>query len=163
MGTTAHTSPLRALSTFELIERYAEILDEFRDRGLLRTGSSLGSELAEHLVAVAYSGTRAPQRNQRGWDIEVLAEQRLQVKHRMLTGTHPNRAIDFSNWDFHRCIVIAFNPDYSIQRALEYDVEELRPLAKRTSRDKDRVILEGLPPEKATDVTEKLREALRAL
>lgn len=68
--------------TQELLRLYAQILTELLRRGVVRSRNAPAGDLAELLVARAYSGDLAPL-SEKSWDVDA-GGRKLQVKSRVI-------------------------------------------------------------------------------
>ena len=75
------TIPWGKLTLKEVLRLQGLIVDELRDRKIIRTRNVVG-ELAETIVAQAYAGDLGPP-SQTGWDVRV-GDRKLQVKCRVV-------------------------------------------------------------------------------
>lgn len=86
----------------------------------------------ELLVAHAYSGELAPN-SEKSWDVRTPDGRTLQVKCRVLdpdqVGSNVTPA--FRSWDFDAAVIVLLWPDdLSVARAVEFDVDQIRDLAR---------------------------------
>lgn len=151
-----------------LLARFAAVLGELHDRGIVRTRATPAGDLADVVVATAYAGRLAPPSGA-GWDVWSADGRRLQVKCRV---AHPDlRASEtyspFRSWDFDACVFVLLDPStYAVRRAVEVPVGSVEKASAhsewaaghRVRVDQDLLGLAG-----AVDVTNRLRAALREL
>jgi hypothetical protein len=160
--------PVRDLSATALLGRYAEVMGELFDRGIVRTRNAPAGDLAELLVARALGGTLAPN-PARGWHVALPDGRHLLVKCRVI---HPGQRTGQSysairSWGFDGCVFVQLDASsYGVRSAVEVPVAVVREIShQRDWADSGRVRvaedLAGLPA--AVSRTEALRAALAAL
>lgn len=110
---------IRSRSTLDLLAAYVEILDELVRRNVIRTRNAPAGDLAERVVAAAYSGELAAN-SSKSWDVRASDGRLLQVKSRVI-GPDTRRSQVFSpfrTFDFDACVFVIFDArDYSISNA----------------------------------------------
>ncbi len=159
---------VRNLSATALLRRYAEVMAELYDRGIVRTRNAPAGDLAELLVARAVGGELAPN-PARGWHVVLPDATHLLVKCRVL---HPGQRSGQSysairSWGFDGCVFVLFDAaTYAVRSAVEVPVAVVREISHQQAwADSGRVRvaedLASLPG--ATDRTADLRAALAAL
>lgn len=109
---------LRTKSIAELLALHAAILEELRDRGVLRSANNPTGDLAEHLFCQAFGWTQ--ERNSvKAFDATGRDGTRYQVKGRRLHRRNRSRQLsairDLDGFDI--LAVVLFDDAYSIQRA----------------------------------------------
>lgn len=116
---------LSLLSVRELLRQRAEIAAAFKERGLVRTNTSLLGELSEKIVQSARGGGNLARASQKAFDVIDLEGSRIQVK-----ATSSINAADFfsfSSFDFDTAVMLAFDPaSFDITWACEIASRELR-------------------------------------
>ena len=118
-GITA-VSDLKALSPTQLLSLYAQVSDELRERGVVRSANNPTGDLAEHLFCKAYgwkqAGQAHPAADATGEDGKLyqIKERRwnAQNKSRVLGAL---RALPDGGFDFLAAVL--FRSDYTIERA----------------------------------------------
>jgi hypothetical protein len=158
------------LTAHELLRRYAGIRRELRSRGIIRTLNAPAGDLAETLVARAYSGNLAPN-SEKSWDVTADDGRLLQVKSRVIAASATNKPIQFSvfgSWHFDAATFVVFAAEtYEVLAAYEVPASSVK---QRTSVSGwfggQRLTLSllglaALPT--CIDVSARLREALENL
>ncbi len=159
---------VRDLSATGLLGRYAEVMGELFDRGIIRTRNAPAGDLVELLVARAYDGALAPN-PARGWHVALPDGRHLLVKCRVI---HPGRRSGMSysairSWGFDACVFVELDAaTYGVRSAVEVPVAVVREISHqqdwadsgRVRVAEDLVGLDG-----AVDRTPVLRAALAAL
>jgi len=106
----------------QLLRQYAGILQELRDRGVIRTLNAPAGDLAETLTARAYAGDLAPN-SEKSWDVTAEDGRHLQVKSRVIAATALSKPIQFSifrSWTFDAAVFVVFAAEtYEILGAFE--------------------------------------------
>lgn len=124
------------LTTHELLRQYAGILRELRDRGVIRTLNAPAGDLAETLVARAYSGDLAPN-SEKSWDVTAGDGRRLQVKSRAIAASALSKPIQFSifrSWDFDAAVFVVLSTEtYEILAAYEVPASAVRGRASASA------------------------------
>ena len=159
---------IRSRSTLDLLAAYVEILDELVRRNVIRTRNAPAGDLAERVVAAAYSGELAAN-SSKSWDVRASDGRLLQVKSRVI-GPDTRRSQVFSpfrTFDFDACVFVIFDArDYSISNATELPAESVRGLSRRSewvAGNRVRVFADLLNAPGAVDVTALLQDSLAAL
>lgn len=159
---------IRNRSTRDLLAAYVEILDELVRRNVIRTRNAPAGDLAERVVAAAYSGELAAN-SSKSWDVRASDGRLLQVKSRVI-GPDTRRSQVFSpfrTFDFDACVFVIFDArDYSISNATELPAESVRGLSRRSewvAGNRVRVFADLLNAPGAVDVTALLQDSLAAL
>ena len=158
---------LETATTRDLLLQYAGILDELNRRRVVRSRNAPAGDLAETLVAAAYSGELALA-STKSWDVRAADDRLLQVKCRVVDVDRPRGHYSpFRSWDFHACVFVLFDQaTYGIREAVEVPEAAVRGVAhearwvhgSRVSVGAALVRLDG-----AVDVTDRLSAALTAL
>jgi hypothetical protein len=105
----------------DLLRLSRQILRELRARGVVRSSNAPAGDFAEFLVQKATAGELAPG-SQKSWDVMSAGQTRLQVKTRVLTPENPSRQLSpIRSWDFDRLVVVLFDDDFVISRAVFID------------------------------------------
>ncbi len=68
-------------TTQQLLEDWAAIMRQLRDRGIIRTNNNPVGDIAEAIVAEHYVGQRAPF-SQKNWDVLTATGERIEVSRR---------------------------------------------------------------------------------
>lgn len=126
---------LAALSVPQLLRLSRAILRQLRTRGIVRSSNAPAGDYAELLVQRATQGQLAPGSN-KSWDVMTPGHKRLQVKARVLTPENPSRQLSpIRSWGFDELVVILFDDDFAIFRAVFLDTA----VAKEASKWRDHV------------------------
>jgi len=129
-----HAVDLSRLSTRDLLRLYADVLTALVERGVVRSRNAPAGDLAEHLVATAYSGVLAPP-SEKSWDVRA-AGRLLQVKVRLLAvGDKKSHVYSpFRSWDFDACVFLLMDAhSYNVVRAVELPVATVQALAREAA------------------------------
>jgi hypothetical protein len=159
-----------AYSAHELLRQYADILRELRKRRIIRTANAPAGDLAETLVARAYSGMLAPN-SEKSWDVTAADGRLLQVKSRVIAANASSKPIQFSvfrSWEFDTAVFVVLTAEtYDVLRALEVPSQSVHDRANATAWVGGHTImlsllgLAALPG--CADVTARVQSALEHL
>lgn len=151
-----------SLSSRDLLHLYSQTLTILQARGITRTRNPPAGDLAEWLVAEAYSGQLQPN-SQKSYDVLTGDGRRIQVKSRALNTAGSAIYSLFRSWDFDACVFILFDPDtYDVTQAHEAPTTSLRPITNRsdwTAGDRVSVRTNVLALPGAVDVTRQVQAA----
>lgn len=93
-------------SNGELLRTYAAILDELNRREVVRSRNAPAGDLAELVVAEAYSGVLA-RPSEKSYDVVLSDGRTLQVKTRLVNGTaRRGNYSPFRSWTFDSCVFV---------------------------------------------------------
>lgn len=155
------------MPTQTLLTTYAAILGELRRRGTIRTLNAPAGDLAEALVAKAYSGVLAPN-SEKSWDVRAGDGRFLQVKCRVVAPSATSKPIQFSvfrSWNFDAAVFVLLSGDtYDVLGAYELPPESVEDVASEAKwvggwrLTQSLARLAALPG--AVNVTERLQSAL---
>ncbi len=159
---------VRDLCATALLERYAEVMAELFDRGIVRTRNAPAGELAELLVARALGGTLAAG-PARGWHVALPDGRHLLVKCRVIhAGLRAGMSYSaIRTWGFDACVFVQLDAaSYGVRSAVEVPVSVVREISHQQDwADSGRVRvaedLVALPG--AVSRTRALRTALAGL
>lgn len=104
----------------ELLEHHAKIMDELRDRGIVRSANNPTGDLAEYLFCKAFGWKQAGNSNP---SLDAIGRDgtRYQIKGRRLTRDKGSRQLsairDLDGRHFDVLAGVLFSQDYSVQRA----------------------------------------------
>lgn len=108
---------LKSMSEKELLQMYATLIDEFRDRHIIRSSNNPVADYAEK-VAEEYLGLRRVGKEEKGYDAVDNRGNRYQVKGRRITRYNKSRQLNvIRNLDerlFDFLIVVIFHEDFSV-------------------------------------------------
>ncbi len=156
---------IRSLSVRDLLITHGQIVDELRDRGVVRTGNSPVGDYAEALFARAFGWTLAGN-SATSYDATDAAGMRYQVKCRRVTPRNTSRQLSALRRLEAKCFdVLAgviLDETYHVRRACLIPHEIVATLAKWTPHTNSwRFLLEDRVWDLPTvqDVTSELRQA----
>ncbi len=131
---------LTKLATSELLSLYAKILDELRQRHIVRSTNNPVADLAELLVVQALGLKLAP-KSTRGYDAADSRGRRYQIKGRRITPHNSSRQLSFIRGlkepqePFDYLAGVLFNENFSVMRGCIIPVALIRKVAKHRSRE----------------------------
>lgn len=112
---------IRSASVLELLKMHGQLLDELRDRKVIRTGNSPLGDYAELLFATAFGWSLASN-SAAGHDAVDAEGVRYQIKARRLTATSRSRQLSairkLPDQTFDMLAAVIFDEDYLVQRAI---------------------------------------------
>jgi hypothetical protein len=115
-----HAPDLSALSEPGLFSLYRAILAELKSRGVIRTENAPVGDYAEHLVATALGGQRAPN-SEKAWDVLTPDGEKLQVKARVVSDPAEPGQLQlspFRSFGFASAVIVLLSAtDYAVSRA----------------------------------------------
>ncbi len=137
---------LENLTTLELMQLDAAILDELQRRGAIRTKNALG-DYAERLVADTL-GLKLETNSTASYDAVDSVGIKYQIKSRKPTVSNPSLQLgalrDLETQKFDFLIAIIFNPDFSVKQAVKIPHAIIASYAKYMKRpNAHRLILKG--------------------
>ena len=102
----------------ELLVLHVSIMEELRNRGVLRSENNPTGDLAEHLFCSAFGWKQAPN-SQKGFDAKDKKGTRYQIKGRRINNRNPSRQVssirDMGAFDFLAAVL--FDHHYRVLRA----------------------------------------------
>nr|WP_321482592.1 hypothetical protein [uncultured Cohaesibacter sp.] len=108
------------LTTAKLLALYAQIGEELRSRGIVRTANNPTGDLAEYLFCSAFGWTPAPN-SQQGYDATGPDGIRFQIKGRRVHRRNPSRQLsairDLAGGHFDMLAGVIFDDDFCVVRA----------------------------------------------
>lgn len=111
---------LDRLSASQLLQLHAHVIDELRERGVVRSANNPVADLAEYIFCRAFDWTQAEKSTPYA-DATCAAGKLYQVKGRRLTQHNQSRQLsamrDLPARGFHYLAGVLFNEDYSVARA----------------------------------------------
>ena len=120
---------LQHLPFSELLRLEASLRHEFARRGIARTASSFGGELAEHLALRVYGGDLSTPATA-AFDLIDAQGRRVQVKSRTLPSAE-QRIISFKSLDFDLAVCLRFDRETNgLEWAREFHPAEIKSLAR---------------------------------
>lgn len=126
---------LKDRSIADLLGFHVLILEELKNRGVLRSENNPTGDLAEYLFCETYGWKQAP-KSARGFDAIGNDGKRYQIKGRRLTGSNPSRQLSAIRGldDFDVLAAVLFNELYSVVRACLIPVDVVRRRATYVAR-----------------------------
>jgi hypothetical protein len=123
---------IRQLRSNELLSLYADIMEELRRRGVVRSSNNPGADFAENLAAKAL-GLKKANLSTKGFDAVDQEGRTYQVKSRRMTEHSRSRQLsairEFEDHCFDFLIGVLFNRDFSVSRACLVPYEVVKGLA----------------------------------
>ena len=108
---------LKKLNEQSLLNLYSELMEELRNRELIRSSNNPVADYAEK-VAVDYMGLHRVGKEERGYDALDGNERKYQIKGRRITRHNSSRQLSvIRNLDeklFDYLIAVVFNEDFSV-------------------------------------------------
>lgn len=118
--TTAPNDHLRALSVAELLVLHAQVSEELRDRGVVRSANNPTGDLAEYLFCRAFGWQQAAN-SERGYDAIGSDGIRYQIKGRRIHRRNKSRQLsairDIDGGHFDMLAGVLFDDDFNVVRA----------------------------------------------
>lgn len=110
----------KSLAAAELLKLHADIADELRERGILRSSNNPTADVAELLFCRAFGWTQAA-KSFPSADATCPQGKLYQIKGRRITSLNGSRELGalrkLSDGGFHYLAAVLFAPDYSVTRA----------------------------------------------
>jgi hypothetical protein len=175
LGRSHHATPpartrsdfIRRASVGTLMQIYGDVLEELRERGILRTGNGPIGDYAERLFATAF-GWKLTDNSASGHDATDAKGLRYQIKARRITSRNASRQLralrKLPDRPFDVLAAVLFDEDFGIMRAALLPYELVVACAKRAEHTNswrlmmsDRLLL-MLGVE---DVTDRIRTAVQ--
>lgn len=104
----------------QLLKLHAEIGEELRSRGIVRSANNPTGDLAEHLFCTAFGWKQAPN-SERGFDATGPDGKRYQIKGRRVHRRNPSRQLsairDLAGGRFDILAGVIFDDDFRVVRA----------------------------------------------
>ncbi|PPL19618.1 hypothetical protein GY24_05290 [Microterricola pindariensis] len=126
---------LGSQSTRELLRLYSGVLGELAERSVIRTLNAPAGDLAETLVATAYTGALAPN-SEKSWDVSTGDGRLLQVKSRVVKASAIRKPIQFSvfrSWTFDAAVFVVFAAEsYDVLAGIEVPAASVEAKALAT-------------------------------
>lgn len=121
------TEDFKEKSTADLLKMHASIMEELRNRNVLRSANNPTGDLAEHLFCTAFGWDQASN-SVKGLDAMDAAGVRYQIKGRRIHRRNPSRQLsairDLEGFDV--LAVVLFDDDYNITRAALIPAEAVK-------------------------------------
>lgn len=113
-------SDLAQMTAAELLALHAQVGEELRTRGVVRSANNPTGDLAEHLFCTAFDWTQAPN-SARGFDATGKDGRRYQIKGRRVHRRNPSRQLsairDLAGGHFDVLAGVIFDDDFRVVRA----------------------------------------------
>lgn len=113
---------LSSLTNLELLRTHASIIEELRQRGVVRTTNNPIADYTEWLVSTKL-GMQLTGNSNSGYDATDSAGTRYQIKGRRIPTSQMSATLstirNLTNRDFHWLIAVIFEPDFSIRYAAQ--------------------------------------------
>ncbi|PDQ21480.1 hypothetical protein CN311_08850 [Mesorhizobium sanjuanii] len=133
---------MKSLSVAELLVLHAQIGEELRDRGVVRSANNPTGDLAEYLFCRALGWRQAPN-SERGYDATGPDGTRYQIKARRIHRRNKSRQLsairDIEGGHFHVLAAVLFDDDFRVMKAALVPVGlvvEHSTFVKRTNSNK---------------------------
>ncbi|CAB4327808.1 hypothetical protein GJU89_15430 [Brucella sp. 09RB8918] len=114
------TDRVKALSVAELLVLHAQIGEELRDRGVVRSANNPNGDLAEYLFCHAFGWQQAPN-SERGYDATGADGTRYQIKGRRIHRRNKSRQLsairDINGGHFDVLAGVLFDDDFNVMKA----------------------------------------------
>lgn len=139
----------------DLLGRYAAILQELRDRGVVRTRNAPLGDYAEYLAAQVYGGELAAN-SVKSYDLLAADGRRVQVKARTVGSDTEAGAVfsAFRSFDFDVAVLITFESStYAVRWAREVAASDIEPASRYSSHINGRLLTITAAARLGVDVT----------
>ena len=136
--------PKKQSSDHELLIQYSELLDELKERGIVRSGNTVVSDYGEK-IASEKLGLILEKPSTEGYDAHDEQGKRYQIKSRTWTKKHPTmqlgviRNIESRPFDF--LIVVIFNKDFSVRGMWITSIEIVKKYAKFSKHQNGHILV----------------------
>lgn len=111
---------LAQMTAAELLALHAQVNEELRARGMVRSANNPTGDLAEYLFCIAFGWTQAPN-SERGFDATSPDGTRFQIKGRRVHQRNPSRQLsairDLAGEHFDVLAGVIFDDDFRVVRA----------------------------------------------
>ena len=152
---------LRHRRISDLLGIYGQVLEELREREVIRSANAPTGDYAEWLVQRALGGKLQPSSNKSA-DL-IVRKKKIQIKARVLSDPEKpgeRQLSSFRSWDFDDAVIVLFNRRYDVHQATRIKVGELEAASREDKWVSGRRVIanDGLL-DRGRDIPEKLREA----
>ncbi|SDM69083.1 hypothetical protein SAMN05216368_10219 [Cryobacterium flavum] len=152
-------SELHSLSVGELIDTYSGILDELRQRGLIRTKNAPVVDLAEYAASIAYDGILEKD-SAKSYDLLAGDGRRVQVKVRnVVADTSPSQIFSAIRSDGYDVCLFVLVIDNWVTLAKEWSPADVKVHGRYQAHTNSVVVQVGTVMVNGTDVTPMLQSA----
>jgi len=150
---------LHSLTAGELIDTYSGILDELRERGLIRTKNAPVGDLAEYAASIAYSGI-LEKNSAKSYDLLSGDGRRVQVKVRNVSaGTSPSQIFSAIRSDGYDVCLFVLVTDNWVTVAKEWSPADVKEHGRYQAHTNSVTVRVGQVLALGTDVTAMLQSA----
>jgi hypothetical protein len=154
----------KSLTVSELLNHYTLILDELRERGVVRTANSPIGDYAEWLVAKRLD-LKLENNSNSGYDAIDRNNIKYQIKSRRITPKNPSTQLsvirNLESHDFDFLIGVLFNAQVKIQKVIKIPHEIIHKYAKHSKYVNGHILIlrEGILSNPLTeDITQFFHE-----
>lgn len=137
---------VKALDEGGLLRLYAEVLDEMKGRGMIRSANAIPGDLGERFVKHRL-GLKLVLNSVKGYDAIDANGTKYQIKTRRITPENPSRQLggfrDLDQRLFDYCIVVILQEDFTPIELWKVPHEIIAKFAKNTTRGFKRVVFAG--------------------
>jgi hypothetical protein len=123
---------IKQLKSNELLSLYADIMEELRRRGVVRSSNNPVADFAENLAAKAL-GLKKAKLSTKGFDAVDQEGRTYEVKSRRMTEHTKSRQLSairkLEEHSFDFLVGVLFNPDFSVSRACLVPYEVVKGIA----------------------------------
>ena len=152
-------SELKSMSVGELLDTYSGILDELRNRSLIRTKNAPVGDLAEYAASIAYAGT-LERNSAKSYDLLAGDGRRVQVKVRnVVPSTSPSQTFSAIRSDGYDVCLFVLVTDNSVTLAKEWSTEDVKMYGRFQAHTNSVTVRVGKVLVIGTDVTPMLQSA----
>jgi hypothetical protein len=155
---------LSRASVPDLLGRYAAILQELRQRGVVRTRNAPLGDYAEYLAKRVYGGELAAN-SVKSYDLRAADGRRIQVKARAISpGARVAEVFSaFRSFDFDVAVLIAFDSStYELRWAREVPADDIEAAGRYSRHVNGNLIPITVGAGLGTDITTRFRAVLSA-
>jgi hypothetical protein len=108
---------LKNMDEQRLLSLYSELMEELRDRELIRSSNNPAADYAEK-IAVEYMGLTRLGKEEKGCDVVDKNKRKYQIKGRRITKHNASRQLsvirDLDKKQFDYLVAVIFNEDFSV-------------------------------------------------
>jgi hypothetical protein len=137
---------VKVLDEVGLLRLYAEILDEMKEREMIRSANAIPGDLGERFVKRRLGLELAPN-SAKGFDAVDANETKYQIKTRRITPQTPSRQLEgFRDLDqrlFDYCIVVILQKDFTPTELWQIPHRVIVKYARDITRGFKRVVFSG--------------------
>jgi len=121
-------------TTPQLLEDWAAIMRQLRDRGIIRTNNNPVGDIAEAIVAEHYAGQRAPF-GQKNWDVLIATGERIEVKgiRQLKGGSRRSNVSPIRGSDYDSMVIVLLDDDFKVTEGLRIPGRSSRNCSRTTT------------------------------